>query len=52
MAHRSPALPLIFRTTYGTHLLDHLGLAEVAGFAGGQVAASAVLEVDADLVGV
>ena len=39
------------RTTYGAHLLDHLGLAEVAGLAGGQVAAPAVLQVDADLVG-
>ena len=44
VAHRSTALPLILRTTCGTHLLDHLGLAEVA--------APAVLEVDADLIGV
>ena len=40
------------RTTYGTHFLDHRGLAEVAGFAGGQVAAPAVLEVDTNLIGV
>ena len=48
MAQRSPALPLIFRTSYGTNLLDHLA-ADGAGFAGGQVAVVAVLEVDADL---
>ena len=52
MAHSSSALPLKLRTTCGIHVLDHLGLAEVAGFAGGQVAAPAVLEVDADLIGV
>ena len=50
MAHRSPALPIIPRTSYGTHLLDHLA-ADGAGFAGGQVAVVAVLEVDADLIG-
>ena len=52
MAHRGPALPLKLRTTCGTLLLDHLGLAEVAGLAGGQVAVAAVLEVHADLIGV
>ena len=52
MSHRCSALSLIFRTTYGTHLLDHRGLAEVAGLAGGQVAAPAVLEVDTQLIGV
>ena len=52
MFHRSAALPLKSRISYGTHLLDHLGLAEVAGLTGGQVAAPAVFEVDADLVGV
>ena len=50
MAHSSSALPLIFRTSYGTHLLDHLA-ADGAGLAGGQVAVVAVLEVDADLIG-
>ena len=44
MAHRGPALSLILRTSYGTHLLDHLDLAEVA--------VVAVLEVHADLIGV
>ena len=50
MPHSSAALPLIFRVSYGTHLLDHLA-ADGAGFAGGQVAVVAVLEVDADLIG-
>ena len=50
MAHRCSALSLIFRTSYGTHLLDHLA-ADGAGFAGGQVAVVALLEVDTDLVG-
>ena len=31
MAHGCPALALIFRTSHRTHLLDHLGLAEVDG---------------------
>lgn len=44
MPHSCPALPLILRTTYGTHLPDRLGLAEVA--------VAALLEVDADLIGV
>ena len=52
MSHRSPALPLILRTSHGAHHLDHRGLAEVAGLAGGQVAVVAVLEVDTDLIGV
>ena len=48
MAHSSSALPLIVRSSYGPHLLDHLA-ADGAGFAGGQVAVVALLEVDADL---
>ena len=51
MPYSGPALPLVLRTSYGTHLLDHLA-ADGAGFAGGQVAVVAVLEVDADLIGV
>ena len=50
MAHRGSALPLKLRTSYGTHFLDHLA-ADGAGFAGGEVAVVAVLEVDTDLVG-
>ena len=26
MAHRSPALPLVLHTSYGTHLLENLGI--------------------------
>ena len=48
MAHRRPALPLIPRTSYGPNLLDHLA-ADGAGFAAGEVAVVAVLQVDADL---
>ena len=40
-------MPLIFRSSYGTHLLDHLA-ADGAGFAGGQVAVVAIGQVDAD----
>ena len=40
------------RTSYGPYLLDHPGLAGVAGFAGGQDAAPSILEVHADLIGV
>lgn len=36
------------RGSYGAHVLDHLA-ADGAGFAGGQVAVIAVLQVDADL---
>ena len=40
------------RTTYGTHLLEHRGLAEVAGLAGGEVAVAALLGLrDIQLVG-
>ena len=44
VSQRSPALPVIFHASYGPHLLDHLGLAEVA--------VVAVLEIHADLIGV
>ena len=43
-------MSFIFRTSYGTHLLNHLA-ADGAGLAGGQVAVVAVLEVDAHLIG-
>ena len=52
MPNSNSVVSFKFRCSYGTHLLDHLGLAGVAGFAGGQVAAPAVLEVDAHLIGV
>ena len=45
--HSSPVFAGKVRASYGTHLLDHLA-ADGAGFAGGQVAVVAVLEVDAD----
>jgi hypothetical protein len=44
MPHSSTDLAVIFFSSYGTHFLDHLGLAEVA--------VVAVLEVNADLIGV
>ena len=47
MADRSAVCAGIVRSSCGTHLLDHLA-ADGAGFAGGQVAVVAVLEVDAD----
>ena len=50
MTRCNTVMPLIFRSSYGTHLLDHLA-ADGAGFAGGQVAVVALLEVDADLIG-
>ena len=43
-----PTSSLKSHTSYGPHLLDHLA-ADGAGFAGGQVAVVAVLQVDADL---
>ena len=51
MSHSRPARSLIFRSSYGTHLLDHLSLAQVAGFGGSEVAVIALLEVDADFLG-
>ena len=40
MTHSSPALPLIFCGSSGTHLHDHLA-AKVAGLAGGQLTVAA-----------
>ena len=40
----------IVRSSYGTHLLDHLA-ADRTGLAGGQVAVVALLQVDADFLG-
>lgn len=48
MPHSSPVFAGIFRSSYGTHLLDHLAT-DGTGLAGGQVAVVALLEVDADL---
>ena len=48
MPHSSPVFTGIVRSSYGTHLLDHLA-ADRAGLAGGQVAVVAFLQVDADL---
>ena len=47
MPLHDPAFSRKFRGSYGAHVLDHLA-ADGAGFAGGQVAVVAVLEVDAD----
>ena len=44
---RCPVLPDKARSSYGAHVLDHLA-ADRAGFAGGQVAVVAVLQVNAD----
>ena len=44
----SPVVSRKSRSSYGTHLLDHL-TANGAGLTGGQVAVIAVLQVDADL---
>ena len=49
MPHGSPVFTGIVRSSFGTHLLDHLA-ADGTGLAGGQVAVVALLEVDADLV--
>ena len=48
MPHGSPVFTGIVRSSYGTHLLDHLAT-DGTGLAGGQVAVVALLEVDADL---
>ena len=48
MADRSAVCAGIVRSSFGTHLLDHLA-ADGTGLAGGQVAVVALLEVDADL---
>ena len=46
MSHSSTALPLIFCSSFGTNLLDHLA-ADRAGFPGGQVAVVAIGQVHA-----
>ena len=46
MSPGNPVMPLIFRCSYGTHLLDHLA-ADGAGFPGGQVAVVAIAQVNA-----
>ena len=48
MPLHDPVISCKSRGSYGAHVLDHLA-ADGAGFAGGQVAVVAVLEVDADL---
>ena len=49
MSHRGPALPIMFRSSYGPNLLDHLA-ADGAGFAGSQVAIVAVGQVNANFL--
>lgn len=48
MPLHDPVISRKSRGSYGAHVLDHLA-ADGAGFAGGQVAVVAVLQVDADL---
>ena len=48
MPLHDPVISCKSRSSYGAHVLDHLA-ADGAGFAGGQVAVVAVLQVDADL---
>jgi len=48
MPHSSPVLTHVVRSSYGTHLLDHLA-ADGAGFAGGQVTVVTVGQVHANL---
>ena len=48
MPFHDPVISCKSRGSYGAHVLDHLA-ADGAGFAGGQVAVIAVLQVDADL---
>ena len=49
MPHSSPVFTGIVRSSYGTHLLDHLA-ADRAGLAGGEVAVVALLEVNANFL--
>ena len=49
MPHSSPVFTGIVRSSYGTHLLDHLA-AHAARLTGGQVAVVAFLQVDANLL--
>ena len=46
MTHCNTVLPIILRTSYGTHLLDHLA-AYGTGLTAGEVAIVALLQVDA-----
>ena len=48
MPHSSPVFTGIVRSSYGTHLLDHLA-ADGAGFPGGQVTVVTVLQIHAHL---
>ena len=48
MSRRNTVISIKSRSSYGTHLLDHLA-ADGAGFTGGEVAVVAVLQVDAHL---
>ena len=48
MPLHDPVISCKSRSSYGAHVLDHLA-ADGAGFAGGQGAVVAVLQVDADL---
>ena len=47
MTHGNTDFTIVFFSSYGIHLLDHLA-ADGAGFAGSQVAVVAVGQVDAD----
>lgn len=49
MPHSSPVLTHVVRSSYGTHLLDHLA-AHGTGLAAGQVAVVALLQIDAHLL--
>ena len=50
MPHSSPVFTGIVRSSYGTHLLDHLA-ADAAGLAGGKLAVIAIRKVHTDLAG-
>lgn len=52
MARCNTVVSIESRTSHGPYLLEHPGLAGVAGFTGGQDAAPSILEVHADLIGV
>ena len=48
VTHGNTVMPIILRTSYGTHLLDHLA-ADGAGLTGGQVTVVTVGQIDANL---
>ena len=50
MPNSSPALSFVLRSSYGTHLLDHLA-ADGACLTGSQVTVVAVGQIDADFLG-